>query len=320
MADFYLEPRHADTVILSVLQANRWLLPSSSNPAVEERAGGWTPPDGYKTFDFEVSDGTAIIPVRGGLVSAQIPQWWWHGNLTYESLVNTIDEAMAHSDVERVLLNIYSPGGTVTGCAEAVEKLNRLSAQKPLIAHCSLAASAAYWLASAANEIIVDPTGEVGSIGVIMMHVDISEALKKFGIDVTLIFSGAHKGDGWPFNPLSEEALGRFQDDVDYLRELFVAGVASNRALSEQSVRDTEALTYKGQQGVDAGLADSVAFLSDTITNLAGVGFQPSAAGATATRHPKGDHHGKAKSGKTNALATRGGRQKKAIQGPKRRG
>lgn len=219
---------------------------------------------------YRVENGTALIPIRGSLSSCQMPGWYWFASQTYESLIATVEAAIADLSVERILLQIHSPGGTVLGCAEAAERLDVLSAQKPLWAHCTMADSAAYWLASAANRIIVDKSGEVGSVGVIMTHADWSKALDSFGIKFTHIFSGAHKADGSPYAPLSPEALARFQEDVDYLRGMFAETVAAYRKTSVETILKTEARTYIGQLAVEATLADESDYLATTLKRFAG--------------------------------------------------
>ncbi len=273
--DYFIEPRHADMIASSFLRDR-----IAKSQKATERLGNEKayfdffdapPPDGQAAMDYEVKNGTAIIHVNGAIASAKIPNWHYSADLTYENITETVKDAVLRDDVDRILMSYYSPGGTVTGCAEAADILDKLSSQKPMIAHCQMACSAAYWLASATNKIIVDPTGEVGSIGVIMAHVDISKFLEKWGYDFTLIFSGDRKGDGWPYDPLSPEAKDRFQEDVDFLRGQFVQSVAAYRGIDKQAVHDTQALTYKGQQGIDAGLADDVAFLGDTISAMADI-------------------------------------------------
>src|SRR5690606_23626214 len=105
-------------------------------------------------------------------------------------------------------------------------------------------------------KIYVDPTGEVGSIGVIMTHVDMSKMLETWGYKMTHIFSGDRKADGSPYEPLDDAARARMQSDVDYLRGLFASNVAANRSVSDDFIKNTQAMTFIGQLGIDSGLAD----------------------------------------------------------------
>ncbi|MGI4943821.1 MAG: S49 family peptidase, partial [Janthinobacterium lividum] len=121
-----------------------------------------------------------------------------------------------------------------------------------------LAASAAYWIASAADRIVVSRTGMVGSIGVIAFHTDITRALDSAGITVTTLQYGARKSDGAPTTPMTSAARQRMQADIDSLGDLFTQTVARNRGLRARDVRGFEAGTFLGRDAVRAGLADSV--------------------------------------------------------------
>jgi ClpP class serine protease len=118
---------------------------------------------------------------------------------------------------------------------------------KPICSILNEAAySAGYVLASAANHITVPRTGGMGSIDVVCCHVDWSRALHQVGIAVTFLQYGARRTDGAAEKPLADEALARFQHDIDELGELFVAAVARNRGFSANPVRGTQAATCLG--------------------------------------------------------------------------
>ena len=116
------------------------------------------------------------------------------------------DEAMADKSVTSIVLDVDSPGGSVYGVSELARKIYQSRGKKPIIAVAnSLMASAAYWIASAADEIHVSPGAEVGSIGVIAVHVDRSENNAKEGFNVSYITAGEYKAEGNPDAPLSED-------------------------------------------------------------------------------------------------------------------
>lgn len=226
---------------------------------------------GSQAMEYQVINGTAVIVVRGALMSTMISPYRYYGSVQYEDLVETITQAVERSDVQRVLLRFYSPGGTVTGCAEAAARIDKLSDIKPIWSHCSMADSGAYWLAAATNRIIVEPTGEVGSVGVIMTHFDMSKMMEDFGVKATHLFSGVHKADGTPYQPLSDEARARFEGDMDMLRGQFVDSVAAFRGVDAEVIMKTEAMTYKGKDAVAAGLADDVGFFGDILNAMTGM-------------------------------------------------
>ena len=130
------------------------------------------------------------------------------------------------------------------------------------------ALSAAYWLASAATKLFTPQTGMVGSVGVVMLHVDQSARDAKQGIVYTPIFAGAHKVDFSSHAPLSEDARALAQDEVDRLYEMFVQAVAEGRGIDPKAVRATEAGLLNPQAALDAGFIDGVQSFDQTLSAL----------------------------------------------------
>jgi signal peptide peptidase SppA len=223
--------------------------------------------DDDDSFDYDRRDRgydmvgpVAVIPVQGTLVQKCGTLRPWSGMTGYDGIRQAFTAAMSDDAVEGIVLDIDSPGGEVAGCFDLVDEIYRARGDKPIHSILTESAySAAYALASAADKILVPRTGGVGSIGVICMHVDMSKALTSAGVQVTFITYGDRKADGHPEIPLSKEALERFQADIDTMGELFVETVARNRNIAASKVRDTQAVTYLGADGVAKGLADAVA-------------------------------------------------------------
>jgi ClpP class serine protease len=113
-------------------------------------------------------------------------------------------------------------------------------------------------VACAADRIFVPRTAEVGSIGVVAVHVDESQADAMAGRKFTFIHAGEHKVDGNPHEPLSPDVVTEVQADVDALYEQFVGLVAGLRGMEPGVVRATQARVYRGQDAVSAGLAEAV--------------------------------------------------------------
>ena len=130
------------------------------------------------------------------------------------------------------------------------------------------ALSAAYAIASAADRLYVTRTGEIGSIGVVAVHVDETGADAKAGLAWTFVFAGERKVDGNTHQPLSERASATIQADVDQLYGEFCALVAANRKLDAAVVRGTDAAIYRGELAVRAGLADRVGTLDLAIAEM----------------------------------------------------
>jgi capsid assembly protease len=148
-------------------------------------------------------------------------------------------QCMRLEECKAIVLDIDSPGGSTDLVPEFANEIYEARKQKPVIAVCnSMACSAAYWLASAASEVVCTPSGQCGSIGVYMMHVDESEALKKQGTKITFIKAGKFKTEGNPYEPLQDEAQAAAQKKVDAFYSLFTSAVARNRGTTSAAVRD----------------------------------------------------------------------------------
>lgn len=208
---------------------------------------------------YEVVQGVAIIPVTGTLVQKLGTLRPYSGMTGYDGLRACLSLALGDKAVKAIVLDIDSPGGEVAGCFDLADSIFQARGKKPIWAILTESAySAAYALASACDYIVVPRTGGTGSVGVICMHVDLSKALGSAGVNVTLIHYGDRKADGSDSQPLSKEALARYQSDVDAMGELFVKTVARNRGLSVKTVRATQATTFLGADGVEIGFADAV--------------------------------------------------------------
>jgi len=217
-------------------------------------------PADYKPYG--VLSGVAVIPVEGTLVHRLGSLHPYSGMTGYDGIKALFAMAWDDPAVRAIVLDIDSPGGEVSGCFDLADAIYaaRETGEKPIWAILDEGAySAAYAIASACTHITVPRTGGVGSVGVIMMHCDLSKALTAAGIAVTLITYGAHKADGADIAPLSNEARAKFQADVNATGDLFVATVARNRGLTPKAVKATEAGCFQGPAGVSIGFADEVA-------------------------------------------------------------
>ncbi|WP_018935664.1 MULTISPECIES: S49 family peptidase [unclassified Thioalkalivibrio] len=187
----------------------------------------------------------------------------------YQEVARAIEAAADDPQVETIALNLDTPGGEVSGAFELAASLRDLAGGKRVIAMVdTLALSAGYLIASQADEIVVTPTGLVGSIGVVMRHVDFSRALDSDGIEVTQIFAGDHKVDGNPYEPLPAAVRADFQAEIDSLYGDFVQAVVDGRGLTAEHVRGTQARTYRAPAAVEAGLADRVATFDQLLSEL----------------------------------------------------
>ncbi len=212
-----------------------------------------------KDTGYEVVEGIAVIPIQGTLVQKLGSLRPYSGMTGYDGIRQSFLTALYDPEVTGIFLDIDSPGGEVAGCFDLVDEIYGSRGEKPIWAVLSESAySAAYALASAADRIVVPRTGGVGSVGVIVIHVDWSQKIKSDGLQVTIITYGDRKAESNPYQPLSDVAAAAIQSDVDEIGRLFVSTVARNRGISEKIIRDTQAACFLGAAGVELGLADEV--------------------------------------------------------------
>jgi len=211
----------------------------------------------------------AIVGINGTLAKKLYGMDAISGGETMGAMQKRVQAALDDPNIEAIVLQIDSPGGTVAGTKEFADFI--AAADKPIVAYADgLMASAAYWIGSAADKVVAFDTSLVGSIGVIVAHHDYSAKLEKDGVKVTHIFAGKYKASGNGAEPLTEESTAIIQDRVDYFYTLFVDAVAKQRNESVQNILNNVAngKVYIGQQAKDIGLVDEIGGL-DTALKLA---------------------------------------------------
>ncbi|MFO1259065.1 MAG: S49 family peptidase [Gammaproteobacteria bacterium] len=201
-----------------------------------------------------VNQNVAVIPVEGLLL-----QRFEGFGSSYEAIRYQLKQALENPAIEQIVLDIDSGGGEVNGLFDLVDFIFEARKEKPIIALVNEQAySAAYLIASAATQIIAPRTGGVGSIGVMVAHLDQSDAEKQIGLKYTEIFSGKHKVDFSPHKPLSETAAAQLQTQVDETYKLLIQTLVRNRNQPESVFESTEAQTYLSNQALELNLVDKI--------------------------------------------------------------
>lgn len=199
------------------------------------------------------------------------------GGTGTEAFGATFDTLMADKSIKAIVLNVDSPGGTVNGVEELSQKIFDARGGKKIIAVAnSDMASAAYYVASAADEIVVSPSGEVGSIGVIAVHVETSKMDESIGWKATVIKAGKYKWEANPYEPLSDEARDSIQASVDRYYGMFTKAVARNRGTTAGAVKAGygQGRMLGAADAVEAGLADRVDTLESVLSKLGAGGYR----------------------------------------------
>ena len=246
---------------------------------VGERANGHRPTEqeirdriGVRA-ETAVPEGTsvAVLPLHGPIVPRADLLSDISGAVSVEAFQKDFRAAVNDPAVSAIMIDIDSPGGDAQMIPELAAEIRNARGTKPIVAVANpMAASGAYWIASAADEIVVTPSGDVGSIGVYTAHTDLSAAQEKAGIKTTLVSAGEYKVERNPFTPLSEETREFMQGRVDAIHETFVQAVAEGRGVDAETVRNDfgKGRMLLAPLAVQAGMADSIGTFDETLARL----------------------------------------------------
>lgn len=274
LAEFYTTPWALDPAIHAQMEAilERWATGVRLNPTEIQAAIGNAP---QATANRRAQAGAAsagniaVIPVYGVLTHRAHAMQVSTTMTSTEALGNTLRAAANNPDVSSIIMDIDSPGGSVFGVQEVGDVIQSLRGSKPIIAVANAqAASGAYWIASQADEVVVTPSGAVGSIGAFMKHTDASAKMERDGIKNTYVYAGKYKVEGNPDGPLEGEGLAHAQGMVDSFYTAFVRAVAKGRGVSVETVRGEafgQGRMVLARDAVASGMANRVATLDQVI-------------------------------------------------------
>lgn len=221
---------------------------------------------------YTVVDGVAVLPLDGVLAKRMNLFMHVSGGTSTQLAARDLRQALDDPEVQSIVLAIDSPGGTVDGTQTLADMVRSAANEKPIVSWASgTMASAAYWIGSAGLQVYAaDRTTQVGSIGVVATHVDVSAAEAQKGVRTTEITAGKYKRVASAYAPLSEEGRKTLQDQVDYTYSVFVDAVAQNRGASVEQVleRMADGRVFLGDQAVEAGLVDGIATLDEVIAGM----------------------------------------------------
>lgn len=215
---------------------------------------------------MSVEGQVAHIQVKGSLINGSAGFGRLYGVTGYDDIHQALTDAVADKNVRSILLNVDSGGGQVAGCQELCNYIAEVSKIKPVFSHTSTGMmSAAYWIGGSARKVYASETAMVGSIGVLIIHQEVSKAMAEAGITTTLVRSGKYKALANRYEPLSETAKEELQAQVDELDRIFVSHVAEHRQVSVEVVRKkmAQGREFLGQQAMEAGLVDDILSYSD---------------------------------------------------------
>lgn len=202
-----------------------------------------------------LDSGIAVIPVHGLL--AKRPDGFEKlvfGVTDFDDVRRDLQEADDRYDVEMIVLDFDTPGGSATGTRELADDISGIP--KPVYAYTdTIMCSAGYYAACAANHICASPSATVGCVGTVMSHYDVSKMFEDMGIKVELFASGKFKGMGSPGVPLTDEQREFLQASVDEDANTFKDYVRANRGgwVPEE---DMEGQWFTGEHALKNGMVD----------------------------------------------------------------
>jgi signal peptide peptidase SppA len=202
-----------------------------------------------------------VIPIVGVIGKGLSPLERMTGASDLNIVSDQIDAFLADGEVQTLVFHIDSPGGVVGGVEEVARKIANSS--KPTIAYTDgMMCSAAYWLGSSADRVISSPSADVGSIGVYMNLIDVSQAYAEMGIKAVVIKSSAtpYKAAGIEGTSLSSEQIAYFQNEVDAIYADFTSSVKAKRKMASEDAMKGQSMSGKiaSSMGLLTGLADSL--------------------------------------------------------------
>lgn len=229
-----------------------------------------------------------VITIAGSLTNGS--RGYGNYMTTYNEIREAMIQAAADPQVKTILLDIKSGGGSVQGLSDTADLVRKVDAKvKPVHSFSDAAmCSAAYWLGSSARKVHASSMADVGSIGVIATHTEYTKMLEKEGITPTVIRSGAYKGLGSPYERLSDKAEATIQAQVDHMAGIFNNYIADRRGMTIDAFkkRAGEGRVFVGQQGVEAGLVDSITTFDALVSKLEGQGAKQGQVAGAPTQKP----------------------------------
>lgn len=213
----------------------------------------------------EVVDGVGVIPIYGVIGKNLAPIEKMLGAADVDEVASHVKEFAVDPNVHTILLDLDTPGGTVTGVPELADLIGRQT--KPTVAFTSsCACSAGYWIGSQADRFIATPSAAVGSIGAYIPFLDSSAALAAEGMFVDLIKAGKFKGAGYPGTAMTEEQRAHLQTKVNQLHSVFKDSVRAKRQYVRES--DMEGQDFYGREAAEKRLLTGLASREELFAGL----------------------------------------------------
>ena len=211
----------------------------------------------FSFFDGSKLGNVALIPIEGE-ITGNGAQGFGSSGASSKDIVSFIEDAGENPQIEVLLLEINSPGGSAVASDEIATAVKRV--QKPVVVYIREAgASGAYWIASAADHVIANRMSITGSIGVLSSYLEFSGLMNDYNVTYQRLVAGENKDMGTPFKKLSEPERKILQQKLDKIHDFFIEEVAANRKLEAAQVRKiATGEFFLGVEALELGLVDQL--------------------------------------------------------------
>lgn len=218
--------------------------------------------------NYRVEDGIAEITINGVLSKRMNIIQALSGGTSYQVIQNQINKAESDPNVKGIFYSISSPGGNVDGMFNAADAI--FNAKKPSLAFADgLMASAAYIMGSGADYVVAfDRSAEIGSLGIVAIHLDKSKKYEKEGIVPTVFSAGKYKALGNPYEKMKDEDAEHLQSKLDYMYSLVIDTVSRHRNISATTLVELGADVFIGEQAIMAGFVDEILTKNQAMNRL----------------------------------------------------
>ena len=227
---------------------------------VEVAGGAW----------YRRSNSLAIIPIQGTIFPKGNFFSSFSGSLSAQGIISSVMACSDDPKVNTILFDVDSPGGYVAGVPECADVIYNARKDVKIVSHVSEAYSAAYYLASQSNEIVVTKSGGVGSIGVLTIHKSIARLNEDNGIDVTIIRIPEWKAEANPYEKLTESAKKNILEEIGGVYDDFVSAVARGRKVEASDVKKNygKGRTLNAEDGLKTGMVDRIEAWHETLARV----------------------------------------------------
>jgi len=261
------------TALDSLLSRQPWLITTNAMQGMVAQAVAFFDtriqlPEPTRNELLSVTDGVGIIDLHGPLMrQPDLISSLLFGATDMNEVTDAIQEAVQRDDVQSILIDIDSPGGTVNGTPELAQAVADAAKLKSIYAFSAgQMCSAAYWIASQCDAVYATPSARVGSIGVMLPFIDSTEKFRSEGLNVEVFAAGKFKGMATPGVPLTEDQRALIQSDIEEIAADFKAAVLARGRKIPDSAMEGQSFSARNAQRLN--LAGTVGSREEVISRL----------------------------------------------------